>query len=265
METLRKGETITMRLIKTGAVLTALMAAAMLSPALAADGPMQRASVAVYSGGVDFLPNVAHDGAVLTVSGNGQTWRYEVGARERPSIGVFAPDGQLLADGTYTWELQLRPGKAAAKRLREAAAENGGRAPEPWTAQSGSFAIRGGFIADPALSEAQERTASGPQRGLRSSFVAGSFAARGPAEDDDDAVGSSADAEARVSAAAARRGPTAGTGVLQQPDRAPGDRSDAVTAALGRSLEFNNQQAAPSRRATAPRPRSDGSNGRPRS
>jgi hypothetical protein len=232
-------------------------------------GARELASATTYSGGVDFLPSVRYSQAILTVSGNGQTYRHELERGRQLSIGVFDPDGNLLADGTYSWQLQLVPTEAAAKRLRAAAAENGGRAPEPWAAQSGSFTIRGGFIADPAMAEAQERTATAHRRGAQSAALSASgFGGdRSAAQDDDAAVGSRAGVEAQVSAAARRQAPVAASSGLVQADRAAQDRSDAFTAAIGRSLEpaaasDDNQLSAPPR---APRPRSDGSNGRPRS
>ncbi len=244
-----------MKLTRSGVALATLLAAAALPSGLVAQGP-DLASVAVYSGGVDFLPNVDYRGAVLTVSGNGQTYRYELDSRQAPSIGVFTPGGRLLADGTYRWELELRPSEATARELRAEGAE-------PWRVQSGAFTIRAGIIADPAAVELREPPRRGTGQGL--TFTSGLQGTRRAAtEDIDAAVGSRAGVEARVNADAARAQAPA-SGAFQQADPGGGDDSDATTTALGRSLEPSNQLPAPSRRAIAPRPRSDGSNGRPRS
>lgn len=226
-------------------------------------GTADRARVAVYAGGVDLIPEVAYRRATLTVSGNGVDHRYDLAPGQSLSIGMFGPDGQLLADGVYTWELRLVPTEATAAELRRSAAENGGRALAAWTAQSGTFTIRGGIIADPALGEASRRRAAEPASAssLTPSFATVSSAAAG---DDDFTVGSRADVEAAAKAAG-RRSAAAADGALapemhltvEDSDRAaPGRAPEATSAAA------DNQQFASSR---TPRPRSDGSNGRPRS
>ena len=263
-----------MKLINRGTVLTALLALAALPTALAAQrgGAQDRAAVSVYAGGVDFRPSISYSQATLTVSGNGQTYSYHLAPGRRVSIGMFGPDGQFLDDGTYTWSLDFVPTAADATRLRAEAAENDGRALAPWTAQSGSFAIQGGVIADAGLVEAQQRTAAETRDGASiSDFGTSSFGTgREAAQDDDGAVGSQAGVEAQVNATAGRQAPAASGGVLLQPDRTARDDSDAISAAMGRSLERaaaanDNQFSAQSQGALAPRPRSDGSNGRPRS
>lgn len=257
---------------RRGLAVIALLAVVVGLPALAgAEGHGARARVATHTGGVDFLPDVAYQKAVLTVSGNGQTHRYEFAPGEAMTAGVFDPEGNLLADGVYTWELRFTPDEATAARLRAQAEANGGEAPDAWTAQSGSFAIRGGLVADPDAAEEQAlRKAAEARAPQAATGAANPLAADRPAaQDDDAAVGSRTDVEARLQAAAARQTPSAGSAGLTQPDRPAGDDSDAAAAALGRSLEpatTHNDQLSAQRRGTyAPRPRSDGSNGRPRS
>lgn len=243
-----------------------LMAAGLPATAAAQSADVQRARVAVYSGGVDLVPEVAYQRAILTVSGNGQSYRYDLAQGKPLSIGLFDPDGQLLVDGTYRWELQLVPTKQTAEKLRAEAAENNGRALRPWTAQSGSFTVRGGAIADPNLTEEQALNRLADSATARPGLSAGTSLS---AVDSDATIGSREGVEAEVNAAAARATPRAALGgVLVQADRAAGDDADATSAALGRSLEATPTTdliSPQSRGAFAPRPRSDGSNGRPRS
>ncbi len=250
------------------AVVALLVVVGLPTAAGAQRAGVERARVAVYTGGVDLVPEVAYKRAILTVAGNGQSHRYELAPGEPLSIGLFDPAGQLLADGAYRWELQLVPTERTAARLRAEAAQNDGRALEPWSAQSGSFTIRGGAIADPAVTEEQVPRRAAGSTAARPGTAASLGADRPAADDGDAAVGSRVGAEAQVNAAAARRTPAAAGGVLLQGNRTVGDDGDATSAALGRSLEATaaaNQLSSQSRGTLAPRPRSDGSNGRPRS
>ncbi len=224
----------------------------------------ERVRAAVYTGGVDLIPEVAYQRAILTVSGNGNSYRYELAAGEPLSIGLFDPAGQLLADGAYTWELQLVPTKQTADALRAEAAENDGRAFRPWSAQSGSFTIRGSAIADPAVTEEQALRRVADSAAARPGIAVASQLATA---DGDAAVGSRIGVEAQVNATAARRAPAASRGVLLLAANRAADDVDATSAALGRSLEpaASANQPSQSGGALAPRPRSDGSNGRPRS
>ena len=255
----------------TVALLAALIAVGMPAAADAQrGGAEQLARVAAHANGVDFVPNVEFHKAILTVSGNGKSYRYEIPAGRYPSIGVFDPDGQLLADGRYTWRLDLVPTAEIAAGLRAEAEENGGKPLTRWTPQNGSFAIANGTFADPTLSEATARPATRAAGLSETPFAAASGFDRGPASDDDAAVGSREgyEDETQMRAAASRPAPQAATGALVGPDRVTDD-ADAVAGALGRSLErparsIDNEFQAQSRSSIA-RPRSDGSNGRPRS
>ena len=257
-----------MRFVKKCVALTALLAVAAMPAALAAE----RADVAVHAGGVDLLPNVGYRSAKLTVSGNGITFSRVIGRGRSLSISPFDLEGQLLPDGVYSWQLELLPNDATAKRLRAAAAENGGKAPEAWSAQSGTFAISGGSIASPDLSE------GAPARANRGSFDGGALISSfgGPANfsgstsrDNDAAVGNRKDAEARARAAAAAAAPAALPPGFEAADRQGFEREDATALALGASPEAALRAKTPeqptqlSRGAAA---RSDnGTNGRPRS
>ncbi len=248
------------------------LASIALPTGAAAAAPAELAATAVYSGGVDFRPNVDFGGATLTVSGNGRVFQQAFAAGDNISIGMFDPEGQPLADGVYSWQLDLLPDAATARELRRAASLTGGKPDGAWQALTGSFAIRGGVIADQRSAEAQQRTGSRPQSGLRSALTPSSLgSSRGAAEDDDTAVGSRSGAEEQINAAAARlRAPIAAGGALLQADRAASEDTDATSVAFGQALEpaaalDENQLSAQSRRAPTPRPRSDGSNGRPRS
>ena len=259
--------------LRTGALGAAVLIVAGLVPvglpsALHAEGPAQELVTAtLYAGGVDFQPHVPFRRAVLTVSGNCQLYSRVFEAGERLSLGLLDPEGQPLAPGTYTWSLELVPDAATARELRIAATRNGGEAPAPWAPQPGSFTVFDGSIVDQGLEEAA------PGRGFNSG-LSSSTALAGPlpatnavAEDTDSAVGTRQGVEAESRAALARaKARPALVGGLQHPDRANFEREDATAQALGGSPEptLDNQSPAQSRSAT-PRPRSDGSNGRPRS
>ena len=131
------------------ALAPALLVAALAVIALpaAADGPL--ATATVYAGGVDFLPHVAYSGAKVSVSGPEMDYERTFAAGDRLSIGVFEPDGRLLADGVYTWRLSLTPDAREARELKRAARRNGGNAPEPWEAEAQMSAMNPSAIMAP--------------------------------------------------------------------------------------------------------------------
>lgn len=247
--------------------IAALLLIASLPAVAGAESDFAQARVATHTGGVDFLPDVAYQKAVLTVSGNGETYRYEFAPGEAMTAGVFDPAGDLLADGVYTWELRFVPDEATAATLRAQAQANDGRAPEAWTALNGSFGLRGGLVADPTLAEEQPLRRAADTAAARAGTGAPSSLGgdRSGGPDEDATIGFSADAQARLRAAARLEPVAAGAGLTS--DRPAGEDSDA--AAIGRSLEPaaapDDQFSAQTREAFAPRPRSDGSDGRPRS
>lgn len=145
---------IGMRRSRSGWV-TAVAAAAVIplvSPALldAEERSRTLADVQVSSTGVDFVAAVDHGGAILRVSGGGEDHVFTFGPGESPWLSAFDAAGEPLADDVYTWELQLLPLPEDRAELMKAAAENDGLAPQALPRQSGSFAIAGGFLADPA-------------------------------------------------------------------------------------------------------------------
>ncbi len=197
----------------------------------------EKALVTVYSGGVDFLPEVDFKKAVLTVSGKGRTYRQELDAGDRLSIGMFDPEGNLLPDGVYTWELKFVPTDEVAHELRAEAARNPGKRLEAWQAQSGSFAIRDGTVADPGLAE--PRPVRARARGMTADLALPSAppaaARRGSAEDSDDAVGLTVEFEASLRAAGAMA--PAPVAIPRRAGEAGFERSDSATLAFGASLE----------------------------
>lgn len=242
-----------------------LLVAGLAAPAIAQAAAAEAAQVTVYAGGVDFLPNDAYSKAVLVVSGHGTSHRYEFDSYQKVTIGLFDAAGELLPDGRYGWELTLVPTEAEARQLRTEAEENGGVTPQAYQPQAGTFAIRDGAIADPALREARPRTRATDRGGvpLELSAPSGLAASRPAALDQDAAAGSREGTEAAISAAARRQTPVA-TAVA-----APADDTDAAAATFGRSQDAsttrNDNPTAQPTAEPAPRPRSDGSHGRPRS
>ncbi len=237
----------------------ALVALASIAPAAvleaqAPGGGTVVATATVHAGGVDLNPEVRHSGGVVTVSGNGMVFQQRIEAGAGASIGVFDLEGQLLPDGVYTWELELYPDARTAKRLRESALRNAGRAPEAWQRLTGTLTIRNGLVAAPDLVEA----GPGPRPasvGAVPMTLAGPTAARGPAVDDDAAVGSRKGAEAEVNAAALRSQPRAAAAGHPRLEGAGLERSDAAALAVGKSLEpalapdSALREAAPARRS----------------
>lgn len=258
----------------TGALLIAGLAAAALSSPLGAQGPGELATVTVYPGGVDFRPNVSYSRAILTVSGNDRVFQRVLEAGEDLSIGFFDPEGQPLPEGVYVWQLELVADAETARELRIAATLNGGTAPEPWSALSGTFAILGGSVVPPDLSEPKPvrmTFSSGlPESSANLRFAASSTQVRLPGEDNDAAVGSRKDVEGKARAALGRQASTAFVTSLASPGPSVHPRSDATALSLGRSPEHpvsvGIQQ--PARTQSAPASRrtksADGADGRPR-
>ncbi len=152
----------------------------------------------VYAGGVDFLPAVAYRGAKITVSGRDLVYERTFKPGEGISLDLFDPAGQLLADGTYRWQLALTPAASEARELRRAAKRNGGKAPEAWQAETGTFTIRNGRMADPSLAEAApRRRADGDTAAALPTELGGVRRAARIVNDDDDAVAAGRVAESR--------------------------------------------------------------------
>lgn len=262
--------------VPLAALLAAGLAVTFLPVELAAQGlargGAEVASAAVFAGGVDLAPAVRYREAVVTVSGNGVTFRQVFKPGERLSIGVFDPEGYVLADGVYSWELQLVPDARTAEKLRASAARNGGIAPEAWRPATGTFAIAGGAVLAPDLAEPRPaRRAAAPGAAMPAADFIAASGAREAAGDDDAAVGRSKNLEAGLKAAlrrqpqapAAAGGPPAARQELLE-------RSDAAAQAMGRSLERRPApQLAPEAAQAAPRSIFDnaenGFNGRPTS
>lgn len=252
------------------AVVLAVALFAAMPGAIAAQPPAQLADSVVYSGGVDFQPNVDYKRAILSVSGGDTSYQVKYDEGERISIGMFDGKGQPLTDGTYRWRLELTPTREAARELRIALSKSADRDAPGWEPMTGNFAVSGGAIVDQEATESLGANEPGMfNAGTPSNLAPSSFGvSRLTVEDDDAAVGSRAGVEAKMAADISRQS-SAPSGVLLEAGRAGSDDTDAVSSSMGRSLERaasdNNHLSAQSRGAAVPRPRSDGSNGRPRS
>lgn len=173
---------------RSGAALAAacvLFAATSLAAQGAGDRPL--ADVRMTSAGIDFVPLEAHGGAILKVSAGDVIHRYTFGPDESPWLSVFDAEGEPLADGVYSWELELLPPAEARADLIRSAAKNRGDAPEALTRQTGSFTLVGGYAVDPTLREpgAVGSARKGP---VEIHHHEGSAGARGPQTDGDEAV-----------------------------------------------------------------------------
>ena len=115
----------------------------------------------LFSSGIDLTPRVRYTRAILTLSGNGGVFRKVFEAGEALEIGLYDPEGQPLADGSYRWELRLEPDAKTAEKLRTLT-----RAKEPtshlWTSAAGNFVVRGGAVDTSALRELEPARASDP-------------------------------------------------------------------------------------------------------
>ena len=130
-------------------------------PAIGQEAAQEPAVASMRTGpaSVSWEPLVGYDKLTLTVQGGGY-----LSTREHTGGSVhFAPvdpDGYLLPDGTYSWEIRVVPRALEFNRIlvRSDELSDGGRTqklgtgPEPLV-QSGSFTIAGGAIVDPGLTE----------------------------------------------------------------------------------------------------------------
>jgi hypothetical protein len=169
-----------------------------VASSLAAQGTPDRQLVdaQMATSGIDFVTLQPHGGAVLTVSAGDAVHRYTFGPDESPWLSLFDAAGEPLADGVYAWELELLPVADSRADLMRSAARNRGDAPEALSRQTGSFALVGGYVADPTLREpgaepstvAQSTTVHhegtardrGPQLDSDGAVAAGAVESRGP-------------------------------------------------------------------------------------
>lgn len=249
-----------------GLLLVLGLVAATVTTPLAAS-PLAQATV--YPGGIDFLASVSYSRAIVTVSGGEVNFKQVFEEGDAPSIGLLDPDGYVLPDGVYRWQLELVPDAATARTLRMRTTANGGVTPGAWERLSGTMTIRNGLLALPDLPESGEVAHTALDSGLSpsSSFGSSAFARTSLADDSDAMAGSRVDAEERAQTAAAGMSGPAG---FMPGDRTAPERSDLGATAMGGSLE-DAFAARASERASGgakPAPRSidpEGKNGRPRS
>lgn len=207
-------------LYRKGAVVVTLALVVWFAPAAASAAEL--AGAVTHTGGIQFLPNVGHEGAILTINGNGYTVTRAFGKHRTPALDLFDANGYLLPDGNYRWQLELVPGKADAERLQGSASQNGGRSPDAWRALSGSFAIRGGAIASPDQVEPQaERVTAGSAFGDGLAAVPRARADRTDSGDSDNAVAHGA-VELRASSASVVAAPAAPGRVAEDADETAG-------------------------------------------
>ncbi len=109
---------------------------------------------------IDWLPLVAHERLVLTVSGPGDLFiRRVFEAGKAPFLGLFDSGGDRLPDGSYNWELRW----VEAPKTREAGEQDAarklrvaGKPPERPLVASGHFFVNNGsFVAAPEHTSAR--------------------------------------------------------------------------------------------------------------
>ena len=208
------------------------------------DSSPELALVTFYSNGIEFQTYVAFSEAVVSVSGGETTFRQLFAGGEYPSITGYDLEGELLADGSYSWELKMTPDAATARELRLAANENGGEAPNAWRPLAGTFTIRDGQFVSPDLVEevAPVEDRESVSNGNVAPVYADSFGASDRDSEDSDAVGASEDEVQAAAASASATATSPAAAGLQAPDRGALDDSDREAELRGRSLE---EQLAP--------------------
>ncbi|HZF12712.1 MAG TPA: tail fiber domain-containing protein [Thermoanaerobaculia bacterium] len=147
--------------------------------ARAQEAPRSAVGVSVGSAGVEWLPQAArYDRLVLTVSGpGGFSLRQEFVAGKTAALSLFDERGERLADGAYTWQLEVVPhvdrstqkALAAAREAGDEAAskavaelQKAGRLPAS-VIESGSLRIEGGAFVTPGLTEPRQPVAHKPK------------------------------------------------------------------------------------------------------
>ncbi|MEM7353351.1 MAG: hypothetical protein AAF657_21320 [Acidobacteriota bacterium] len=93
----------------------------------------------------------------LTVSGGGQVERYVFDTGEPASLGLIDADGEILSDGSYTWQLVGAPEITDGDRQ---AFHQGKRAVAQGTTESGSFSIAQGAFVVPTTTAGDRDTLS---------------------------------------------------------------------------------------------------------
>ncbi len=166
-----------LNLYRQGSAAVALLAGLMLLPAGSAlAGEADRApginrqgrmaEAKVFQSGIDLAPKVGYTQAILTVSGASGVFRRTIEAGDPLEVDLFDPEGEVLLDGVYRWELRLMPDAKTAKELR-AMARAGKSTADAWPPASGEFVVRGGVIDNADVSEPRPARVQDPNAGGR--------------------------------------------------------------------------------------------------
>jgi hypothetical protein len=137
----------------------AVLFCALAMTLLAAPGSAQDRPV-VGAAGITYNPAIDYERVVLTLSGMGRVWQQSVDERGPVIFDLAGPDGELLRDGDYTWEMRIVPrNDGGAERGDAAGAGFGSRRGIPGLVHSGYFMIVGGQL---ALAQDEEPGGRGP-------------------------------------------------------------------------------------------------------
>ena len=103
------------------------------------------ADISIGANGIGWTPKVQYGSLVLTVScpdGSTITKSFESGTI--PYLDISDANGNILADGSYTYELQVSPGSRKTARQNLEAAGMTTMPPQQILTQTGYFQVRGG-------------------------------------------------------------------------------------------------------------------------
>ena len=178
---------------------------------------------------------------------------------ESPWIELFDSAGSPLPDGSYRWQLQLRPDAETANQLRQEATRNDGEAPGRWRPQSGHFRVLNGSLIDP---EETELGASTERAEVRDTFIGGKRAGFGSRSesDSDEADRPEAEVQAEAAMAPAEAVSSFGSGLPGQSRIAGSDADGGVASEVIRQEADEAREPIPSRSIEP-----GGKNGRPTS
>jgi len=123
--------------------------------------PAEAVSARAFSSSIEWSPQVANNGASLSVRGRSFRFEKSFDAGQNPRFALSDVEGGNLPDGVYNWELRFNlvnptmidsenngRGGSRVNASRNGVVKSGDKTPDP-TVVSGSFTVLSGNIVDP--------------------------------------------------------------------------------------------------------------------